>query len=96
MKDWIEKVDRIEEKISKLLHIQSQLEADNRKLKTEVEEKRLKITELKENYGALVEENRSLKAANTLLGSNDFKRETKLKINSLVKEIDLCIAQLSR
>jgi hypothetical protein len=30
-----------------------------------------------------------------MLGSNKHKRETKLKINELVREIDKCITQLS-
>jgi hypothetical protein len=33
--------------------------------------------------------------ANSLLGSEDYKKDTKLKINSLIREIDYCIAQLS-
>lgn len=43
----------------------------------------------------LEQESKLLKSANALLGSDDYKRETKLKINALVKEIDQCIAQLS-
>ncbi len=38
---------------------------------------------------------RTLKTANALLGSNEHKRETKLKINALVREIDACIASLA-
>nr|WP_262497298.1 hypothetical protein [Flavobacterium columnare] len=37
----------------------------------------------------------AVKITNALLGSDEFKRDTKLKINSLIKEIDYCIAQLS-
>ena len=37
----------------------------------------------------------SLKMANSLLGGEENKRDTKLKINSLIREIDYCIAQLS-
>ena len=37
----------------------------------------------------------SLKIVNSLLGSEENKRDTKLKINSLIREIDYCIAQLS-
>jgi hypothetical protein len=33
--------------------------------------------------------------AKTILGSDENKRETKLKINTLIREIDHCIAQLS-
>ena len=46
------------------------------------------IIELKESID-------KLKMINSLLGSNENKRETKLKINSLIREIDYCIAQLS-
>ncbi|MBE17120.1 MAG: hypothetical protein CL867_12815 [Cytophagaceae bacterium] len=38
---------------------------------------------------------KTLKTANALLGSNEFKRETKLKINALIREIDACIFTLS-
>lgn len=41
------------------------------------------------------EELATLKTANAMLGSDDYKTKTKLKINALVKEIDQCIAQLA-
>ena len=37
----------------------------------------------------------TLKITNSLLGSEENKRDTKLKINSLIREIDYCIAQLA-
>jgi hypothetical protein len=37
----------------------------------------------------------ALKMTNALLGSDEFKRDTKLKINALIREIDYCIAQLA-
>ena len=43
----------------------------------------------------LKEENKSLKIANNLLGSNEGKTQTKAKINSLIKEVDYCISQLT-
>ena len=33
--------------------------------------------------------------ANTLSGSNENAREAKVKINALIKDIDLCISQQS-
>jgi len=36
-----------------------------------------------------------LKIAKTIDGSNESTRETKLKINALIREIDACIVQLS-
>jgi Flp pilus assembly protein TadG len=37
----------------------------------------------------------ALKTANAMLGSDDYKTKTRLKINALVKEIDQCINQLA-
>ena len=42
---------------------------------------------------SLENQTQTLKAANAMLGSNEYKRETKLKINSLLREIDQCIVQ---
>ncbi|MFB9057559.1 hypothetical protein ACFFU9_12490 [Mariniflexile ostreae] len=88
-------VDSLENKISKILHKQDLLQQANLKLKAELEESQkafqnqeLEISTWKDKYEAL-------KFANTLLGSDDNKRETKLKINALIREIDHCIAQLS-
>ena len=36
-----------------------------------------------------------LKVAKTIEGSNENTRETKLKINALIREIDKCIIQLN-
>ena len=33
----------------------------------------------------------TLKFANSILGSDESKKETKLKINALIREIDYCI-----
>ena len=37
----------------------------------------------------------SLKIASSMLGSNDDKRASKLKINALIRDINDCIASLS-
>ena len=50
---------------------------------------------LEEKIVKLEEENKALKIANNLLGSKEGKTQTKSKINSLIKEVDYCIQQLS-
>ena len=47
-----------------------------------------------EEIGMLKQKNKSLSVANTLLGSDENKVETKEKINSLIKDIETCINQL--
>ena len=41
------------------------------------------------------EKYQALKMANSMLGSNTNKTEAKLKINTLIRVLDDCIAQLS-
>lgn len=52
--------------------------------------------DFKEKVSYLKSENDSLKVANSLLGSEESKAVTKRKINSLIKEVDFCIHQLTQ
>ena len=88
-------VDSLENKISKVLHKLELLKQANFKLneeldasKLELQNQKLEITHWEDKYEAL-------KIANSILGSDDNKRETKLKINALIRDIDHCISQLS-
>ena len=47
-----------------------------------------------EEINLLKQKNKSLSLANSLLGSNENKGDTKNKINSLIKEIDTCLNKL--
>lgn len=78
-----------------MLHRYEKVKQENKVLKKDLQELRSQheqslneITEWQEKCG-------SLKLTNSLLGSDQHKRETKLKINALVREIDQCISQLS-
>ena len=51
--------------------------------------------ELAKKLLIIQDENKSLIIANNLLGSNKGKLQTKTKINSLIKEVDICINHLS-
>ncbi len=95
MSDLTEIVDNLENRISKLLHKYEALKQSHHSTQeelTSVKKENLRLTEEIENSLNRVQ---TLQAANAMLGSNDFKRETKLKINSLIREIDQCIIQLS-
>ena len=88
-------VDSLENKISKILHKLEVLKQTNSKLKEELviseqnlQNQKLLTTTWEEKYEAL-------KIANSILGSDENKRETKLKINALIRDIDHCIAQLA-
>ncbi len=95
MSDLIEIVDSLENRISKLLHKYDLLKQQNTDLKGKIknleENSELQVDQLKQ----WEEKFSALKNANAMLGSDKYKRETKLKINALIREIDVCIAQLS-
>lgn len=95
MGELVEIVDSLENKVSKLLHKLEILQQSNSKLKEElnqaISDKQLEqqtAQEWEEKYN-------SLKMANTMLGSNTNKTEAKLKINTLIRELDICIAKLA-
>lgn len=88
-------VDALEIKLEKLAQKLERLQGENKELKDEVSRSALALNRQGEEITLLKQQNESLRMANSLLGSDDNKRDTKLKINSLIREIDYCIAQLS-
>lgn len=95
MGNLVDTIASVEEKINKLLQQQDLLRKTNRDLKLHISKQETKLSGLQDEIELLERDNQSLKTANAMLGSNDHKRETKLKINSLIREIDQCIVQLS-
>jgi chromosome segregation ATPase len=71
------------------------LEQTSSALKQELEKSTNIIQNQSQEIDGLKKQYESLKITNSLLGSEENKRDTKLKINSLIREIDYCIAQLS-
>ncbi len=72
-----------------MLHLANQrLEKELVSIKSEKETVNTSVSEWEEKYNAL-------KLANSMLGSNTNKTEAKLKINTLIRELDHCIGQLS-
>lgn len=83
---------------TKIIELLNKLKENHLDLQTLREQKRLlenEKNELKSKLTTLKEENQSLKVANNLLGSNEGSTQTKSKINSLIKEVDYCIAQIT-
>ena len=88
-------VDSLENRISKVLHKLEVLKQNNAKLKGDLEATQQKMIQQEALISSWEEKYESLKFANSILGSDESKRETKLKINTLIREIDHCISQLS-
>jgi restriction endonuclease S subunit len=95
MSEIVEIIDTLEAKLKKLLNKIDQLEQTSLKLNQELQKSTILIENQSQEIETLKKNYETLKIANSLLGSEDNKRDTKLKINSLIREIDYCIAQLS-
>ncbi len=95
MSEITEIIDNLEAKIQKLFLKINSLEEKKQEL-----EKKLAISaDSNQNQNLVIEQLKkdveTLKLTNSLLGSEDYKRDTKLKINSLIREIDYCISQIA-
>lgn len=95
MSDLTEIVDNLENRISKLLHKYEVIKQNQNSVEEELASVKKENLRLEEELRNSENRVQTLKAANAMLGSNDYKKETKLKINSLIREIDQCIVQLS-
>ena len=90
-----EVVDSLEIRIAALLKKYEDVKQMRIVLEHELTDMQQENTQLKDVVEIHERQIKTLKTANALLGSNDYKRETKLKINALVREIDACIASLA-
>ena len=95
MSEIAEIVDTLENRLSKLFTKLDNLERTSKELQQELQKSATIIQNQSREIETLKGKYDTLKMANSLLGSEDNKRDTKLKINSLIREIDYCIAQLS-
>lgn len=88
-------VDTLENQISKVLHKQEMLKQTNESLQQQVTKYKMQMLDYQKQVSDWSDKYETLKLANAMLGSDENKRETKLKINALIRDIDHCIAQLS-
>lgn len=95
MANLSEIVGSLENRISKLLRRFEEAKKKNLSLEEELEILKSQQNRSLQEIEEWREKCGSLKLANSMLGSNQYKRETKLKINALVRELDQCISQLS-
>ena len=88
-------VDSLENRVIKLLQEYESLKILKIKLEDEITILKSQQDQNMIEIDSWKDECNTLRISNSMLGSNKHKRETKLKINELVREIDKCITQLS-
>lgn len=88
-------VDSLEDKLNDLIKRYTNLQQENQKLIIQNKSLQESKAQSKTEIADWKQKIESLKMANAMLGSDQYKRDTKLKINALVRELDHCIGQLS-
>ncbi|MDC3220299.1 hypothetical protein OAT71_00650 [Flavobacteriales bacterium] len=92
----VNRVNQITEKVTSLLKKNQQKDEVIEKLTGEKEVLRQTINSYEMHIQEMKEEISVLRAANSLRNNKDGNKEVKLQINHLIKEIDKCIALVSK
>jgi hypothetical protein len=95
MNNTIEAIHLLEVKLKSLLSNYEFLLKENEILLQNVSNLQRQLLEKEQLLEQREQEYNLLKIAKTIEGSNQSTRDTKLKINALIREIDKCIIQLS-
>ncbi|MEE4000470.1 hypothetical protein V1T75_08970 [Tenacibaculum sp. FZY0031] len=95
MSNPLEAVHLLEDKLKNLLSNYEFLKEENKVLLQNNAELQVLLQEKERQLEEQQKQFNLLKVAKTIEGSNENTRETKLKINALVREIDKCITLLN-
>jgi len=92
----IDIIVRLEEKIDLLIERYRAEKEDNNMLRGQISQLSDQLNHSSATYSSLEDDFDKLKMAKTLEASTEDVKETKLRINQIVREIDKCIALLNR
>ena len=95
MNDITKVVDLVDAKLKALLDKYQFLVEENDILLSKIALLEQELAKEKYSKEELEEKYNALRIAKTIEGSKEDKRETKLKINALIREIDSCIGMLN-
>tara|TARA_B110000858_G_C17757881_1_gene453007 strand:- start:1054 stop:1344 length:291 start_codon:yes stop_codon:yes gene_type:complete len=95
MSNTIEAVHLLENKLISLLSNYDFLLKENEILLQNTSTLQRQLLEKEQLLEQREKQFKLLKIAKTIQGSNDSTRDTKFKINALIREIDKCIVQLN-
>lgn len=96
MQKYKESFLALEEAVIGLLRRYKDLQAENAELLRQNEQLSQKLNDAWARNQELIYINENLKIANALEGNPEHKRLLKLKINQLIKEVDLCMAEINK
>ena len=85
---------KLEQKLYQLVGAYRDIKKENEKLAEEVESLKESLKSSRAEALKMKDDNERLKVANALLGDEEHRRLMKLRVNKLIKELDVCIAQV--
>jgi chromosome segregation ATPase len=89
-------INRLNENIHSLILLYNKSIEENKKIKTELNNKTEKITILESELSELKTKYEKLKLAKTIEGTISETGDAKQKLNRIIREIDNCIALLNK
>ncbi|HOK37824.1 MAG: hypothetical protein WHW07_07895 [Bacteroidales bacterium] len=89
-------INRLNENIHRLILLYNESVEENKKIKTELNNKTEKITLLERELSDLKTKYEKLKLAKTIEGTISETGDAKQKLNRIIREIDNCIALLNK
>lgn len=95
MSELVSLIQSIETKVAKMAQRIATLEQEKNRLQQQLTQANDTLGNQLAQIQQLEAQAQTLKMTNALLGSEEYKRDTKLKINALIRDIDACLAQLA-
>ncbi len=86
--------DNLERKLHQMVVAYRNIKKERNSLKEEIEALKQSLKESRIESVRLKDNNDRLKVANAMLGENEHRRLMKLRVNRLIKELDVCMAQI--
>jgi hypothetical protein len=84
----------LEKKLYRLVDAYKNINRQNISLEEEIEALKDKLKTSRSEVLKLKDDNDRLKVANAMLGDNEHQRLMKLRVNKLIRELEVCIAQV--
>lgn len=96
MSQLLQLLNLVDDKFVSFVNRYQQTLREKEELQVQLRQAQQKLMDQQHQIGELEATVETLKIASTISGSDKFKHETKIKINTLVREIDQCIEQLTK
>lgn len=85
---------RLEQKLRQLVEAYKRIKEENEEKEKEIEALKESLKSSRTEVLKLKDDTERLKVTAALMGDKEHRRLTKLRVNKLIKELDVCIAQV--